>query len=510
MPYIKQTWVDNDPTKPLSAARMNVLETQAEQTLADIANRALGTGNSFVMSDSSGTLPQVISSNLDSRYGSYAVRDQNLAMQNFPGGFTLGSDDFSSVNQTGLSASGSSLGATVSGTDGTALFPVWSTQKNFRTSLRVLVSKNTTGSRSMSGWYTLAPGATPSATNFAFGVGYLQGTGLAIIRENVGSSIVLIPDANLSDGTYVDVVMWADTSLSTTSGSSTGIAYAQAYSVGSGALLASTSTSFSLTNFPVNNNLVRTNVAGSPIQNLVITQGSIGGNMAGISRGEVPYQPSEAAYLWLPKKSNGKLVIALHGHGSSPNDTGTSSNFFATWTLLANQGFTVAVPRVGGDLWGNPAAQAYIQQLYSQLMIDYNLDPRVHLWGNSMGGGAALTAIFRKTVPVKSAYLAEPASNLEWVAGTGSYPTLNAAYASTAERDSYDPQKQPASAFAGVPMLFTASAGDTAILKTQNTDLMRSKLGTTVPNYLLTVSGSHNDPSHFRAMDTLNFFRANA
>lgn len=78
MPYIKQTWVDNDPTRPVSAARMNVLETQAEQTLADIASRALGTGNSFVMSDSSGTLPDSVLTSA-SRY----IRPQEAICRGF-------------------------------------------------------------------------------------------------------------------------------------------------------------------------------------------------------------------------------------------------------------------------------------------------------------------------------------------------------------------------------------------------------------------------------------------
>lgn len=45
MPYTKQTWVDNDPTKPLSAARMNVLETQYDQAV-DYANGLISGGGS--------------------------------------------------------------------------------------------------------------------------------------------------------------------------------------------------------------------------------------------------------------------------------------------------------------------------------------------------------------------------------------------------------------------------------------------------------------------------------
>lgn len=46
MPYTKNTWVNGDPTKPLSAARLNNLETQHEKALADVASQvAAGTGS---------------------------------------------------------------------------------------------------------------------------------------------------------------------------------------------------------------------------------------------------------------------------------------------------------------------------------------------------------------------------------------------------------------------------------------------------------------------------------
>ena len=72
-----------------------------------------------------------------------------------------------------------------------------------------------------------------------------------------------------------------------------------------------------------------------------------------------------------------------------------------------------------------------------------------------------------------------------------------------------NPISQPASLFAGVPMLFTASPGDTTTPKTVHTDAFRTHLGSVTPTYLITVTGNHMDPSHFRAQDALNFFRAN-
>jgi hypothetical protein len=37
MAYTKQTWADSDATRPVSAARMNVLETQYDQAMSSLA-----------------------------------------------------------------------------------------------------------------------------------------------------------------------------------------------------------------------------------------------------------------------------------------------------------------------------------------------------------------------------------------------------------------------------------------------------------------------------------------
>lgn len=45
MAYVKQTWVDNDPNRPLSAARMSRLETQYDEAVADAASGATTIAN---------------------------------------------------------------------------------------------------------------------------------------------------------------------------------------------------------------------------------------------------------------------------------------------------------------------------------------------------------------------------------------------------------------------------------------------------------------------------------
>lgn len=437
--------------------------------------------------------------------------DRSRAARQLPATWSLATDGLAALASSGLTTSGGYVAASVGGTDGTAIFPIWG-QKDFRASFRVKVTKATASSKSCVGFTVSTPGSLPSAGNFTFTVGYLQGTGLAFIRENVGAAISLVADASLADGDEYDVSLWVDTTLNTAATQTVGYLNCRISKAGTETIVSVAT--FNLVNFPVNNAMVRTNVAAGSITNLVFTSHPTGAVYpgTGVACGEVSYgSVSETTYLRLPATPNGKLVIAIHGHGGTPTETGnTSTTYKPTWNALTDAGYTVAVPLMGGNLWGNNTAQTWLATLHSLLTTKYDLDPDVFIWGNSMGGGAALTAAAKGTIPIRAMYLAEPVCDLAYMAGTGSFPTIGTAYPTTAERDANDPMKFPASAFAGVPMLFTASASDTTVSKVNNTDAMRTKLGSTVPNYLITATGIHADPSHFRPFDTLNFFRANA
>jgi len=197
----------------------------------------------------------------------------------------------------------------------------------------------------------------------------------------------------------------------------------------------------------------------------------------------------------------------MHGHGG---DLSTDANLVSTWRALNDAGYLVACPYLGGETWGNNAAQAFIAELQDVLVEEFGVDPWVHLYGDSMGAGAALTAIAKGTVPVRSAYLAEAVCDLSEIWADVDYTSILTAYSSnTTLRDANDPMQFDAADFAGVPMLFVASASDTAVPKADHTDAMRTKLGTSVPNYLIAATGDHTHASHYNANATLQFFQAN-
>lgn len=411
---------------------------------------------------------------------------------------------------SGLTVSGGYLAASVGGTDGTAIWPLWGVRKNFRASARVKVTKGTASSKSYVGFTVTAPGTAPSGSNFTFGVGYLAGTGIAVIRENVGAPIVIVADSALTDGDLYDVSIQVDRTLSTAAGSATGALKVYAKAVATGTEFTS-STTFTLASFPTNNAMARTNVAAGGLTSLVVS-GHPAGPIGLRTQGEINYATGgETTYLHVPASPNGKLVIACHGHGSNPIETGwTSSLYKGTWDALVASGFTVVVPNMGGNLWGNAAAQGYLSALHALMVSTFDLDPACYLWGTSMGAGAALTAIAKDTLPVRAAYLAQSITDLSQLWANPSFSTLPAAYGNdTALRDQYNPISQPASAFAGVPLLFVASASDTTAVKTVQTDAMVAHLGAATTVYTVAATGNHNDGSHYRPQDTVNFFRAN-
>lgn len=418
-----------------------------------------------------------------------------------------GLNAFSTVS--GLTTISDYYAATVGGTDGTGIIPRYSDLP--RASFRVKITKGTAGSKSVVGWCETDPAVAPTGTTATFSFGYLQGSGLGFVRENVGTFIAGIADASLTDGEEYDVHLFWD-AVSPRSAAQPGKAVLQARWAKSDGTSPGHSVALVNTTFwpKMGNLIVRTNVATSAITKFAYSSQPAGavGYVGSLDDLYYSQLAAEEMTVRVPANPNGLAVIACHGHGGNNIETGwTSTSIAPTWAALEAAGYTVFVPRMGGDLWGNDVAQATLDSVYDIIVNDFKLDPRVFLWGNSMGGSAALTAISRRRFPIRAARLIDPVTSLTALWSNPSFPTLSAAYgASTTARDLNNPIVLPVSTFAGVPMLFSASASDTTISKTTHTDAMRTRLGSTVENALLVTTGVHNDPDAFRAKATLNWF----
>lgn len=434
-----------------------------------------------------------------------------------PKNWSQTADGLSALTSSGLTTSGNYIAASVGGTDGSAILPVWSNRRDFRASFKVKATKSTAGSKAVVGFTNSAINSLPTGTApgsaAVFAAGYLQGSGIVIVRENVGTPVVVVADASLVDGAEYLVNVWSDQTLNTKGGSTTGILSVRVQD-SAGAEVAKGSTTFTLSFYFANNAVIRTNVAAGALSDVRITLhplGGVGVPSAGTFAAAVG--PSGISpFVRIPANPNGALILALHGHGSNPTDLAwTQTAYTATWLALEKAGFTIAFVNTGVSSWGNDDAMATIVNVYNQMVNEYDIDPeRVFLYGTSMGAGASATAIAKRLIPVKAAYLAQPAVNFEWVAAQPSFSTILSAYASTAARDKNDPMKQPAAAYAGVPLLITASAGDTAVNKTQNADAFVTKVSGSTFVRAVTVTGDHNNAAHFIADAAVAWFKSYA
>lgn len=429
--------------------------------------------------------------------------------------WTLAADSLAKLANIGLTTIGDHIGAAVAGTYGDAVLPIWRPNGDFRTSFRVKATKSVPGSISGVGFTAgTARASLPGVSDVAWVVGYVQGSGIAVKPYNVSGgavSVIAVPDTSITDGQEWDVSVWMDPYLNIRA-SSNNSTYIRAVPAAGGNEYRQTLNTYG--DYLPTNALIRTNAGDSVLTRVEICThptGEIGLPTVGTGR-YFAGVPSENLALRIPARPNGKLVFALHGHGSTGEVISRTSYMMDSWQALNDAGFTIAFPDFGGNSWANDAAMAYLVEAHRILTAEcYGLDPEVYLYGISMGGGTSLTAIAKRIIPVRAAYLAHPSCDMRsrW-ANPATWPTLQTAYAGV-EADMLDnnPMSQPPSLFAGVPMLFTASPGDTTTPKAEHTDAFRALLGSVTPNYLITVTGDHMDPSHFRAQDALNFFRAN-
>jgi len=94
-------------------------------------------------------------------------------------------------------------------------------------------------------------------------------------------------------------------------------------------------------------------------------------------------QPDDAAAHGLD------VVVALHGHGSGPDQVFTHPRLVGVVDLLLQEGITLIGPRLRGDAWMNREAEADLVQLAAMLRETFR-PRRMLLTGGSMGGTATL------------------------------------------------------------------------------------------------------------------------
>lgn len=429
--------------------------------------------------------------------------------------WTLDSDGLSVLTSSELTTSSSKIAASSGGTDGSAVLPFLGPREDFRASFELTATKATASSKSYIGVTVSSKGVLPTGTGpttaGTFGVGYLAGSGICMFRENVSTNSVLYADASITDGDVFTVELTSFPTQDIAAASTTPALYATIRNSAGTVVYQGAAVTYNTEFYDPKNVIIRTNVAAGGLGKVSIATGNpfAPGNTEAFSVPNWPGLASETVGLRLPVSPNGRVVFHLHGHGATPASIINDSTLKACYEALTKAGYTLVIPAMGGNLWGNTAALGQVLDLWEDLTDTYGLDPAgCYLWGNSMGGGAACTLISDGVLPVKAAYLSQPAVDYDTISANPSFSSINTAYPSEALRDASNPLMRSASSYAGVPLYITASASDTAISKTGNADALVTLVSGQTTVIQIAASGDHNNASHFRPGDMVQFFQS--
>jgi hypothetical protein len=203
------------------------------------------------------------------------------------------------------------------------------------------------------------------------------------------------------------------------------------------------------------------------------------------------------------------LVIYHHGTGETWNAIETGIYKPTLICALGAAGYMVAGTNAHGENWGKePAIRDYVN-LHAAVAGRNHVDGVMYL-AVSMGGLSGLVALARRVVPDVRAFAGiYPVTNLGYAYfdSDAFSPRIEAAYRAP-PTPSQDPMSLDPADFAGVPMLFWASYGDTRVPRVDNTDAFLRRLGHPPNVRVITTTGEHGDPSNFDADTLLDFFDA--
>jgi hypothetical protein len=208
------------------------------------------------------------------------------------------------------------------------------------------------------------------------------------------------------------------------------------------------------------------------------------------------------------------LVIYFHGSSEDQTSVNTDAQKLPEVYDLISQGFLIATSNAHGNNWGSATGVADHQELYDYMASHYNL-AGVSLWGQSMGGIAALNAKVHSTIPAKCFLGTYPVCNLRDLYDIGTYTgAIKTAYGIASDGSDYatktagyDPVLAGDGNFTNFRMRFYASPSDVTVPKATNSDQMKTHVdGYATEDTVVAATGVHGDQSHFKYWDYTDFF----
>jgi hypothetical protein len=232
-------------------------------------------------------------------------------------------------------------------------------------------------------------------------------------------------------------------------------------------------------------------------------------------RANVTISGQATMYLVPTAPQNGTLVVYHHGVGENEDAWLADTLKDTVRDALLADGYILAGSNAHDENWGNAASVADYNALYADAAARFTLT-KVMFLSQSMGGLSGLNCVVDSTIPVAGWAGIYPVCSLAdmFANNAGAYAAaIRAAYGIAADGSDYaaktagcDPLLVAATEYT-IPMRFYASAADTVVGKTANSDAMSAHVADNTPEESVVVcSGDHGDPSHFQPSDLIAFF----
>lgn len=216
--------------------------------------------------------------------------------------------------------------------------------------------------------------------------------------------------------------------------------------------------------------------------------------------------------------------VVLYTHGSTGNElspavqggptTAVANALNAAGCIVASTvgKSAAASPANPGDEWGNQSILDSVVALYRYIRDRYAIGPVV-IWGQSMGGLAALLTTANHSIPgIAAVMLNEPVCSLSAAFTGGTFGAgIKDAYNLAANGSDYasktaghDPMLFPPAAYRGIPMWLSTSNGDTYVPPADHVNKIVTKLTDPV---VYMGTGQHGDVSMFPATAQANWLK---
>lgn len=206
-----------------------------------------------------------------------------------------------------------------------------------------------------------------------------------------------------------------------------------------------------------------------------------------------------ASLIVAPKRSNGGLVVFLHGWGQTRWSLLARREEAGVAHALSEAGFTILAADARSKAWGDPASVTSYSTLITAAKARYGLRD-VFLMGESMGGLATMQ-LARRMQDVRAVTAWFPVCDLRTMHEPRFQATIRAAWRGL-NRSAVSPV-----AVGDTPMLVWASPRDTTVTAATNAAVCVAeahRAGADVTYFHTT--GEHGDPSNYDPAAVTAFF----